>query len=616
MHPSAEGIPAGTVKEITFPDSAIFPGVTRRGAVFVPAQYDPAKPACVYVRQDGFDAGEIPLLESLIAAKEMPVTIGVYVGSGNLHAPMADTAARRNRCLEYDALGDDYVRLLTEEILPFVARTFNLNLSTSGNDRCIAGGSSGGICAFNAAWEKPDAFSRVYANSGSFVAFRGGHEFPILIRKFEPRPIRAYLTTATHDMENCAGDWFLVDQEMDKALKFSGYDYSFHVVEGPHVAGWHEHFSDAMRFLWKDWPKPIEPGAGAPRVRDVITPGGKWELAWQGAHEVRSPVGNSRGEVFFVDTADNKIHRLGPEGKADVFLADAAHADGLAIGPDDALYTVSARTENVMRYDASGNGQVYAQGVGGQYALALPKGGLYVSGTHPGGDGKIWFVKDGHSTVVEAGVRSASGLAYRPDQWLLSVADRSSKWAYSFQMQPDGSLIHKERFFRLHVADADDDAGAESVCYAREGANARRHARGGTGLRGRRSHAGHPAVARRHGRGGRLPRWTGRTHPVRLRRGRQGVEAARQPPRPRRLHTLDRCESNPALDHMPTPYGQLSRRILPILFFGYLINYLDRVNIGFARLTMSASLGWATRPTASGRDCFSSGTSRSRFRAT
>ncbi|MDE1171929.1 MAG: MFS transporter [Verrucomicrobium sp.] len=38
-------------------------------------------------------------------------------------------------------------------------------------------------------------------------------------------------------------------------------------------------------------------------------------------------------------------------------------------------------------------------------------------------------------------------------------------------------------------------------------------------------------------------------------------------------------------------YAKLGLRIVPILFFGYLVNYLDRVNISFARLTMSASLG-------------------------
>ena len=157
-------------------------------------------------------------------------------------------------------MGDNNVRFLVDEFLPFVAQELHLKLSTSGNDRCIAGGSSGGIAAFNAAWERPDAFSRVYANSGSFVAFRGGHEFPTLVRKFEAKPIRAYLTTGMHDMENCAGDWFLLDQEMDKALKFSGYDYSFRIINGGHVAGYYDYYREAMSYLWKDWPQPVKAG--------------------------------------------------------------------------------------------------------------------------------------------------------------------------------------------------------------------------------------------------------------------------------------------------------------------------------------------------------------------
>ena len=136
----------------------------------------------------------------------MPFTVGVFVRPGELPAPVPGTLGRRNRCFEYDAVNDNYVRFLVEELLPFVAKEFGLNLSTNGNDRCIAGGGSGGISAFNAAWQRPVAFSRVYANSGSFVAFRGGHEFPTLVCKTEPKPIRAYLTTGTHDMENCAGN--------------------------------------------------------------------------------------------------------------------------------------------------------------------------------------------------------------------------------------------------------------------------------------------------------------------------------------------------------------------------------------------------------------------------
>ena len=463
-------IPAGTIQEFTFTTSAIFPGTKRVGMVFIPAQYDGSKPACVYVRQDGYNPKEKTMLEELIAAKDMPVTIGVFVKPGDLPSTKNGMAGRRNRCFEYDGLGDNYVRFITEEILPYVAKTFNLKLSSSGNDRCIAGASSGGISAFNAAWERPDAFSRVYANSGSFVAFRGGHEFPTLIRKFEAKPIRAYLTTATKDMENCAGDWYLLDQEMDKALKFSGYDYLFTVLQGGHCSGWNDLFPEAMRFIWKGWPEPVKAGESAPRVRNLIIPGQNWELVSQGYHDARGPACNSKGEVFFADTSANKISRIGLDGKVAIFLPDAGHANSIAVGAKDEIYTASTESGKVMRYDSTGNGTICASGIAGRYVLALPDGGVYVTAdAKPGEASKIWFIKDGKQTAIDAGAKLPTGLAVRPDQWLLSVADGRSKWVYSYQMEPDGSLINRERFFWLHVPDWEDDAGAESVCYAREG---------------------------------------------------------------------------------------------------------------------------------------------------
>jgi len=470
MQPLPTDVPKGVTKDFTFTESAIFPGTKRVGTVFIPAQYDGSKPACVYVRQDGYNPAEKAMLEALIAAKDMPVTIGVFVRPGDVLSTTNGMMGRRNRCFEYDGVGDNHARFITEEILPFVAKQFGLKLSDSGNDRCIAGASSGGISAFNAAWERPDAFSRVYANSGSFVAFRGGHEFPTLIRKFEAKPIRAYLTTATHDMENCAGDWFLLDQEIDKALKFSGYDYSFHIYNGGHCTGWNESFPEAMRFIWKGWPEPVQPGTSAPRVRDVILPGQNWELTAKGLGDLRSPACNSKGELFFIDAQSGKILHLGLDGKVTVFAADA-HASGLAVGAQDEIYTVSSRTGNVMRYDASGKGAVAAKGVLGHYLLATPDGGLFVTaaGEKADGPGKIWMIKDGKPTSIEAPIKLPTGLAMRPDQGFLSVADGRSKWVYSYQIQADGSLANMERFFWLHVPDWEDDAGAESVCYAKEG---------------------------------------------------------------------------------------------------------------------------------------------------
>lgn len=465
-----EAILPGEVKRCSFSQSAIFPGTVRDVAVFIPAQYDGSQPACVYVKTDGYNPKEKTLLETLIATHEMPVTIGVFVRPGDLPAPMKGTQGRRNRCFEYDGMGDNNVRFFIEELLPFVAKEFNLKLSTSGNDRCIAGGSSGGITAFNAAWERPDAFSRVYANSGSFVAFRGGHEFPTLVRKFEAKPIRAYLTTGTHDMENCAGDWFLIDQEMDKALRFAGYDYSFRIINGRHVAGYYDYYQEAMAFLWKDWPQPIQAGPSAPRARDILLPGETWQPVADNASGARSPACNARGEVFFADTANNKICRIDLDGRVQTFVADAGRANGLSFGPEGQLYAVSSQTGKILSYDPSGKGNPVADGVYGQYVLALPGGGLYVTGAgdQPGAAG-VWFVKDGQRRLVDKSPKRATGMAYRPDQWLLAVADGASKWVYSYQFGADGALTNKERFFWLHVPDWEDDAGAESVCYATEG---------------------------------------------------------------------------------------------------------------------------------------------------
>ncbi len=464
-------VKAGRVEQFTFATSSIYPGTTRQVHVFIPAQYDGSKPACVSVKFDGYNPAEKPILEAMIAAGELPVTVGIFVRPGDLASPVKGTIGRRNRCLEYDAVGDANARFLVDEVLPEVARRFDLKLSASGNDRSISGGSSGGIAAFNAAFHRPDLFSRVYANSGSFVAFRGGHEFPTLVRKFEPRPIRAYLTTGMRDMENAAGDWFLLDLEMDKSLKFSGYDYRFRVINGGHVAGYYDCFREAMAYVWKDWPKPVEPGPGAPRVRDLILPGEPWRLVAEGLHDVRAGAGNERGEVTFVDPSAGAIRKIDIDGSISDFIPDAGQADGLSYGPRGELYAVSGRTGKVVRFEGSGSGSVVvADGLFARHVLAMPEGGLFVAGRASGEDrDSVWFVRDGRKARVDSAPKSAGGLAYRPDRWLLAVADGRSKWAFSYRIKPDGSLADRERFFWLHVPDWEDDAGAEGACYAREG---------------------------------------------------------------------------------------------------------------------------------------------------
>jgi enterochelin esterase-like enzyme len=186
------GVPRGEIIKFTFDQSKIFPGTWREGWIYVPAQYSPDKPACVYVNQDGIQWRAPTVFDNLINSGEMPITIGVFVTPGRVIADSGSNALHRfNSSFEYDGLGDAYARFILTEILPEVEKRTTSNgrpihLSKNGNDRAIGGSSSGAICAFTAAWEYPYEFSRVFSAIGTYVGLRGGDRYPVLIRKYEP----------------------------------------------------------------------------------------------------------------------------------------------------------------------------------------------------------------------------------------------------------------------------------------------------------------------------------------------------------------------------------------------------------------------------------------------
>ena len=115
--------PKGELTKHTFADSKVFPGTTRGYTLYVPAQYDGKTPACLWVNQDGVQFKAPEVFDKLIAAKEMPVTIGVFVSPGVMPAANKDALPRANRSFEYDGLGDAYARFLIEELLPTVDRS-------------------------------------------------------------------------------------------------------------------------------------------------------------------------------------------------------------------------------------------------------------------------------------------------------------------------------------------------------------------------------------------------------------------------------------------------------------------------------------------------------------
>ena len=252
------GVPQGRVEGPFLWKSQIFKDTVRQYWVYVPAQYEAARPAALMVFQDGHkyvnteQEYRVPIVfDNLIQRHEMPVTIGVFVNPGQRGETLpTDPWRADNRSAEYDALGDQYARFLVEELLPVVSRTYNLSPDPARH--AICGASSGGIAAFTAAWERPDQFRKVISHIGSFTNIRGGHVYPALIRQAAVRPIRVFLQDGSNDLDNQFGNWPLANQQMAAALKFRGYDYRFEFGDGAHT---HKHggalLPDALRWLWR-----------------------------------------------------------------------------------------------------------------------------------------------------------------------------------------------------------------------------------------------------------------------------------------------------------------------------------------------------------------------------
>ncbi len=257
------GVPQGTVTKHEW-KSKIFEGTIRDYWIYVPHQYDPAKPACLMVFQDGHtyvgETGDfrVPIVfDNLISKGEMPVTIGLFINPGH----RAETTPERpwnanNRSFEYDTLSDQYARFLLDEMLPEVGEQYKLTDSAA--SRAICGISSGGICAFTVAWQRPDAFSKVLSHVGSFTNIRGGHVYPALIRKTKPtKPIRVFLQDGANDLDNEHGNWPLANQEMAAALKFAKYDYRFEFgTEGHNGKHGGAILPESLRWLWRDFASP------------------------------------------------------------------------------------------------------------------------------------------------------------------------------------------------------------------------------------------------------------------------------------------------------------------------------------------------------------------------
>ena len=267
------GVPQGTWEKSVWDKSQIYPMTTREVWVYVPAQYDPAKPACLMVIQDGPRQYAVredspqdkrvrhtaeyrtpTVLDNLINRKELPVIITVFVNPGSFTTNATGSPDFANRSVEYDTVSDVYSQFLFKEILPPVEKKYNIRKDPAG--RAIGGISSGAICAFTVAWNHPDQFGKVFTDVGSFTNIKGGDVYPRLVSDAARKNIKIAMEDGINDNRNPATptrDWYLQNKLMHENLLAKGYDVRYVLGDGMHDS---KHggsiFPDTLRWLWSD----------------------------------------------------------------------------------------------------------------------------------------------------------------------------------------------------------------------------------------------------------------------------------------------------------------------------------------------------------------------------
>jgi sugar lactone lactonase YvrE len=497
----------GTVTPHTLAPGKFFPGTPHNYQTYVPAQYDPGRPLAYMIFLDGTgyagDNVRVPVvLDNLIARRDLPPMLAIFLDPGVMPALNDQAQNRYERIFEYDSLTPRFASFLIDELVPEVAKTYNL--SKDANDHGIAGLSTGGVGAFVAAWNRPDQFRRVITWIGSFGNFRGADRLPGLIRRTEPRPLRVFMQTGRQDLVNYAGSWYLENPRMAAALEFAGNDVKIDLGEDGHS---NRHgasiLPDTLRWLWRDYPQPItvkepQPGAGrgifaqlVPR-RELVPPrpggaprGGApqntpaapaagapvagrgagprgavyalidrdkpWEQVGDTYKSAASPAMDHDGQVFFADAASDRIYRSDAARTVTVFKEHTGGARALRVGADGRLYATQPSARRLVSYGPSGDEKVVAQNIRADDLALTKSGAIYFVDTAQKSVGYL-DPKGQRRVVYERGeIMSPTALTLTPDQAMLLVADGMDRYQWSFQIAPDGSLVNGEPFQRLEM---------------------------------------------------------------------------------------------------------------------------------------------------------------------
>ena len=457
-----DDVPHGQVHEMPAFESKIFENTTRDWSIYVPAQYKQGEPAALMVFQDGQSFANVKgrwrvpvVFDNLIARGDMPPTIAVFISPGQDKSQTKQNGRYSNRSLEYDGLGDRFARMIIEEIIPEVEKQYTL--SKDPEMRAIGGSSSGGICAFTVAWERPNQFRKVFISVGSFTNLRGGDVYQALVRKTEPKPLRVYMADTSGDVDNEFGSWPWANQLMSASLKYMGYDTRFDWAEGyAHNSDFGgERFPDAIKWLWrKEKHEPTLDTKGDLKgdltILKLLVPGESWQVVADKLGFADAPCTDAEGNFYFSDMKEPAVYKVSASDNTKTLIAKEA-ISGLEFGPDGLLFGCQGAKNRVVSIDPkSGDVQVVATGVTPNDLAVTKDGWIYITETKEERVTRI-NAKTGEVTPIQTGFSKPNGIALSNDQGTLAVSEYGGQYAWMLRTLPDGGLDAKLPIMSLRL---------------------------------------------------------------------------------------------------------------------------------------------------------------------
>lgn len=466
------GVPAGKIYHFELNDSKIFPHTSRTISLYVPASYTGDKPACLLVMMNGLGLHINTVLDNLIAQHAVPVTIAVGVSPGVVPSSAAPENPRFDRSLELDSMNDRFAQFLLQEVLPAVEGYHlpngkQIHLSANPDDRALAGGSTGGIAAFTVAWQHPQEFHRVFSWIGTFVGMRHGEQYYVEVRKTEPKPLRIFLQDNANDEWMGGpeiGDWFLSNVTMNRALEFAGYDVAHAWGVGTHSDQMAAAITpDVLRWLWRDWPKPVVAmPPGNPVLKDILQPGEVWRVVAEGCH-AQMLAADPEGRVWY-------DYRAQPIEEGRAIPSCEAPGAPFALGASGEVYVAQPQGGIELREPKSGQARVLAAGVKVASFTVRGNGDMYALSRSEGAENALWYIPaTGEPKEIDGHVRQGAGVALSPDGLWLFVAQRGSHSGLSYRVLQDGRLDAREPLYDFAVPTWAEDSGASQVAMDRDG---------------------------------------------------------------------------------------------------------------------------------------------------